>query len=119
MVSTLIGALFVGSLVIAPLVWRVRQDRRAERALAIRAYVHAALVRALGGESLVAVNVEPPAAWRPGRVVLSAPAEWAFLLAPAWSAVAEGVPTDYELVIKPATADGAPVLEDLALRRAA
>jgi hypothetical protein len=119
MVSAFLGLLFIGGLVIAPLVWRLRQDRRAERALTVRAYVHAALVRALGGESLVAVSVEPATAWRAGRVVLTAPSDWRCLLAPSWTAVVDRVPAGYELVVKAAAADPAPPVPALALHRAA
>ena len=120
MIGTLVGVFLLGGLVVGPLVWRIRADRRAERALLVRAYVHAALVRAQGGESLVAVAVEPPGAWRAGRVVLSAPADWRGLLASAGQAVVERVPSDYELVVKPATAAAAAEPEAApALRRAA
>ena len=68
MVEAIIGAALVGALVVAPLGWRVWQDRRTERALAVRAVVHAALVRALGGESLVAVTVLTAAT--PARALL-------------------------------------------------
>jgi hypothetical protein len=118
MISALIGVLVLGGLVVGPLVWRIRADRRGERALLVRAYVHSALVRAQGGESLVAVNVEPPSAWRAGRVVLSAPADWRRLLASAGQAVVERVPADYELVVKPAAEAAEPEAAP-ALRRAA
>ena len=49
MLSAFVSALIIGSLVVVPLGWRVWQDRRVERALTIRAHVHAAVVRALGG----------------------------------------------------------------------
>ncbi|HEY2996783.1 MAG TPA: hypothetical protein VGM22_28535 [Methylomirabilota bacterium] len=119
MVEAIIGAALVGALVVAPLGWRVWQDRRTERALAVRAVVHAALVRALGGESLVAVTVRPPAPGRPGRVELTAPSDWRFLLESAWSAVMPHVPDDYELVVRPLAADAGLVPDHLALRRAA
>ena len=119
MLMGIIGVAFVGGLVLAPLAWRVWQDRRAERALTVRAYVHAALVRALGGESLVAVNVRPPAPWRPGRVELTAPSDWRFLLEPAWSAVISRVPADYELVVRPLAVEAGLEADELAWRRAA
>jgi hypothetical protein len=119
MISAVIVALFIGSLVVVPLAWRVALDRRAERALTIRAHVHAALVRALGGESLVAVNVEPPIGWRAGRVVLTVPSDWEFLLEPAWAAIVHRVPSDYELVVKPVAGEAEPAVSELALHRAA
>jgi hypothetical protein len=118
MLAELVGTLVVGSLVLGPLLWRVRQDRRAGHAQAIQADTRAALFRALGGESLVAVAVEPPSVWHRGRVVLSAPADWTWLLQPAWAAVAAHVPAGYELVVRPVAPAAHPLL-DAALRRAA
>ena len=120
MLSGLIALLLLIGLACGPLFWRVRQDRRDARAQAVRADANSALFRALGGESYVGVRVQAPTLWRPGRVVLTAPSDWQWLLAPAWSAVAEHVPADYELVVKPATPAPLPLeSEDLALRRAA
>jgi hypothetical protein len=118
MIPAFLGALFIGSVVLGPLAWRLYQDRRVERALTVRATVHAALIRALGGESVVAVSVEPPAPWHAGRVVLTAPSDWAFLLARAWPAVAGRVPAGYELVVKPIPVR-APAPADVSLPRAA
>ena len=119
MMSAMLGAAFVGALVLAPLAWRVWQDRRDERALAVRAAIHAAVVRALGGESFVAVNVRPGTLWRPGRVELSAPIDWRFLLEPAWSAVLPRVPRDWELVVTPLPATTGLITHEPALRHAA
>jgi hypothetical protein len=120
MLGGLIGILVLAVLVVGPLLWRIRQDRRVDRALAVRAQVYSALVHALGGESLVAVHVDPPAPWRPGRVILDAPVDWHRQLAPHWAALAARVPGDYELVVKPvAVRVTAPVREDVALPRAA
>jgi hypothetical protein len=120
MLGGVIGLLMLVGLIVVPLLWRVRQDRRAERALAIRAQAYAALVRALGGESLISLQAEAPTLWRPGRLVLSAPSDWQWLLAPAWNAVAAQVPIDYELVVtRRAPAAVMPPAEDFALRRAA
>jgi hypothetical protein len=120
MLSGLIAALLLAGLAAGPLLWRVRQDRREARAEAVRADANNALFHALGGESLVAVHVESPSLWRPGRVVLTAPADWHALLAPSWESVAPLVPANYELVVKPAAVSSAPLVsEDLLLRRAA
>ena len=119
MMSAILGAAFVGALVAAPLAWRVWQDRREERAFAVRATIHAAVVRALGGESFVAVNVHPAAPWRAGRIELSAPSDWRFLLEPAWSAVMARVPGDWELIIKPLPATTGLTPHAPALRHAA
>lgn len=120
MLSGLIALLLLIGLASGPLLWRVRQDRRDTCAQAVRADVSSALFRAFGGESFVAVQVQAPTLWRPGRVVLTAPSDWQWLLAPAWSGVVGHVPVDYELVVKPAGSAPRPLeSEDLALRRAA
>ena len=118
MLAQFLAIAIVGGLILAPLLWRQRHDRRTEYAQTLRALTRSALFRALGGESLVAVDVEPPSLWRPGRVVLSAPADWTGLLEPAWGSVAEHVPAGYELVVKP-VGPATPVDEPVALRRAA
>ena len=120
MLAGFIAAILVVGLASGPLLWRVRQDRRDARAQAVRADANSALFRALGGESYVAVHVQAPTLWRPGRVVLNAPSDWQCLLAPAWCGVAAQVPADYELVVKPAAPAPLPLdSEDLALHRAA
>jgi hypothetical protein len=120
MLSQLLAIVIVGSLVLGPLLWRVYQDRRIERAQVIRADTDAALRQVLGGESLVAVSVDPPALAHPGRVVLSAPSDWTWLLEPAWASVAAHVPAGYEIVVKPVASTSDVLLdENLALRRAA
>jgi hypothetical protein len=118
--AEILAPVVVGSLLLGPLLWRLREDRRTERAQVVRAETNAALFRALGGESLVAVDVEAPSLWRPGRVLLSAPADWTWLLEPAWAGVAAHVPAGYELVIRPVAPASPPRLgEEVALRRAA
>ena len=119
MVSELLVFVVMAGLVLGPLLWRAHEDRRQARALAIRADLHATLFRALGGDSLVAVEVEPPALGRAGRVVLSAPADWAWLLEPAWASVAAHVPSGYEIVVRPSAPMRAPAVADLVLPRAA
>jgi hypothetical protein len=119
MLPELVALVLMVSLVVGPLLWRVRQDRRQARAEMLRADANAALFRAFGGESLVAVHVRPPSAWRPGRVVLSAPADWQELLPSAWARVAPLVPAGWELVVTPASARVSAKVAQLPLRRAA
>jgi hypothetical protein len=120
MLAQFLAVVVVSGLVLAPLLWRRRQDRRAETAQIIGAAARSALFRALGGESLVAVGVELPSPWRPGRVVLSAPAAWTWLLEPAWARLAAHVPAGYELVVRPTGSVAPPLVGDpVALRRAA
>ena len=115
-----IGLIALAALVVGPLLWRVYQDRRTDRAQAVAAEVRAVLFRAFGGESLVAVEVSAPSFRRAGRVVLSAPSGYERTLESQWSGVAAVVPDEYELVVRPVVLPRpGPVTEELALRRAA
>ena len=97
-----IGALvFLSALVVAPLAWREWRDRRAARGLVVRADVQAVVNRRLHGESFVSVQVAPATRWRAGRVALSAPAGWEWLVDQVWMPVLKGMPENYELVVKP------------------
>ena len=73
MLSVVLTIVLVGVLGLGPVVWRIWRDRFEERALGVRAEVESAVRRALHGESLVAVEVEPPTPLRGGRVILSVP----------------------------------------------
>ena len=113
MLAGIFAVLLVGVLLLGPLLWRVRMDRKLERAMAVRAYAHAAVSKALGGESMVAVSAAPPTFGRAGRIVLSAPSDWRYLLETASNAVVAKLPADYELVVKPVAVEAvhAPVAE--------
>ena len=100
MLSVVFPILLVALLAVGPIVWRLRRDSREERALAVRAAVDAAIRRALHGESLVAVQVIAPSALKNGRVILSVPAAWDWLVREAWTGVIPHVPRDYELVVR-------------------
>lgn len=91
---------FVCALVLGPLAWRAVHDRRQARAIAVSADVRHAIDRELGGESLIAVQVEPDTIWRSGRVVLSIPADWRWLMKATWERVLATTPTGYELVVQ-------------------
>jgi hypothetical protein len=121
MLAVLIALAALTVMVVGPLLWRIRQDRRAERAQVVGARARAALFRALGGDSFVAVEASAPSAWRAGRVVLSAPSDWLRLLECHWSDVAAQVPAGYELVVRPLTplAPPRPRAEQVPLPRAA
>jgi hypothetical protein len=121
MLAGWIGLVALGVLVVGPLLWRVRQDRRADRAQDVAARVRSVLFRAFGGDSLVAVEADAPSFWRVGRVVLRAPVSYQRMLESSWDGVMAVIPADYELVIRPVvTPSPAPMLtEDVPLRRAA
>ncbi len=99
MMAEILAPTSMAALVVAPLAWSLWRDRREARALAIRAGIQWIVDRHLSGESLVAVTVTPPTMWRPGRVLLSAPADWEWLLDDLWSPVVRAVPARYELVV--------------------
>lgn len=95
----LVGLLLVGGLVAIPLLLREWNDRRRGRALEVRARAHRAALLALGGESYLAVSAEPAAPWRRGRVVLSAPARFEWLVECAAADVLVVLPENWELVV--------------------
>ncbi|HSE93245.1 MAG TPA: hypothetical protein VLF19_08060, partial [Methylomirabilota bacterium] len=86
---------------VGPLVWRLVQDRREERAQWLEAQIRSAVREALGGESLLSVRVEPRTALHAGRVMLSAPHGWESLIEPVWKKALASTPADFELVIMP------------------
>jgi len=92
-------------LVAVPLVWRIRADRRRDRADILRADLRNAINRRLQGESLLAVEVVPKTLWHPGRIVLRTPAGYEDLADAVWRDVARRMPFDYDLVVKPGHAE--------------
>jgi hypothetical protein len=95
----LVPALIIG-VVVGLLAWRVVRDRAEERALTIRAEVQSAVNRALEGESLLAVQVQAASAFHPGRVVLTTPTGYEWLVHEAWTPVISHAPKDYEVVLR-------------------
>jgi hypothetical protein len=73
MLSDLLALIISVSPVLGLLVWREHADRRQHAADLVRADVHTSATRALNGESLLAINVQAPTAWRPGHVRLTTP----------------------------------------------
>jgi hypothetical protein len=109
----------IAALVLGPIAWRAVHDRRAERALDVSARVRHVIDRVLGGESLVAVRAVPATLTRQGRVVLSVPADWRWLLRPAWERVLAAIPAGYELVVQQRDAPTHPAAASLEERKAA
>ena len=99
MLGEIVALVLVASLVVVPLVWRNRLDRRQDEALRLQAWLQAKANHRLGGESLLVVTVHPPAAGQRGRVVLSTPARWQWLVGQVWSEVLDGTPSGYDLVV--------------------
>jgi hypothetical protein len=98
-VNDILGVLIGIGPVVGALLWRGRQDRLRRRANHVRADISAAANRVLGGESVLSVHVEPRVAWRTGRVHLSAPGGYEFLIASVSGAVIARLPAHYELVV--------------------
>lgn len=90
----------IAGLVAGPLAWRALHDRRRARALVVRADVHRAVTRALGGESFVTVEAESPGFLSRGRVVIGAPADWQWLLEAVWPAILPHVPPRWDVVVR-------------------
>jgi hypothetical protein len=101
MLNTLIPIVVLVALVAVPMVWRIRADRRRESADVLRADIRNAVNRRLHGESLLAVEVIPKTLWQPGRIVLRTPAGYEDLTDAVWRDVAQRMPFDYDLVVKP------------------
>jgi hypothetical protein len=80
--------------------WLKRRERAEDRALTVRAEIQSAVNRALSGESLLAVQVQPASSFHPGRVVLSTPSGYEWLVHEAWTPVIEHAPKDYEVVLR-------------------
>jgi len=101
MLTMLLPTILLLALVVSPLAWRIRADRRRDRADILRADIHSAINRRLHGESLLTVEVVPKTLWHPGRVVLWTPAGHEDLAETVWRDVAGRMPVDYELVVRP------------------
>jgi hypothetical protein len=100
MANKLIFILLVVVFALGPLGWRVWLDRLARRGVALRLIVEAALRHALGGESLVAVEVYPATAFWRGQIILFVPAGWDCLVKSAWDNVVTTIPENYDLVCR-------------------
>jgi hypothetical protein len=100
MIQVLIAPALILGLVLGLLAWRVVRDRAQDRALAVRAEVQHAVNRALDGESLLAVQVEPASTFHRGRVVLITPTGYEWLVHEAWNPVISHAPRDYEVVLR-------------------
>ncbi len=101
MMQVLIPMVLISTMVFGPLLWRAWRDRTQERALALRAEIQGLVNHRLGGESLITIDVVPAGLRRPGRVVLSAPSDWTWLIDEVWMSVLARVPRDFELVVQP------------------
>lgn len=106
MLGDLIALVSIGSLAMAPLIWRARRDKREEAALRVQAGLQFKANQRLGGESFLVVHVEPPGLGSKGRVSLSTPDRWQWLVGEVWNDVAAALPAGYELVVTAETVKG-------------
>lgn len=106
MLGDLIALLSIGSLAVTPLLWRVRHDKREEAALRVQAGLQFKANQRLGGESFLVVSVEPARFGGKGRVSLSTPDRWQWLVGEVWNDVAAAMPAGYELVVTAETVKG-------------
>jgi hypothetical protein len=97
--NDVVGMLIGLGPVAAALLWGDLHDRLRHRANRVGADIRATANRVLGGESLLAVRVQPALAWRPGRVHLSTPGGYEFLIASVSNAILDRLPHNYELVV--------------------
>ena len=104
MINDLTGLCIGIGPMLAVLFWCNLRDRRRDRANEVRADISAAANRALGGESMLAVEVEPAKGWRRGRVHLRTPGGYESLIAKVSGAVIQRLPNEYELVVHRAPA---------------
>ncbi len=102
MKDVMVAFVLCAVVIVGPLAWRTWVDRRQSKALQLRAVINDTVNRRLEGESLVSVQVIPPAPWRAGRVMLSAPHGYESLIDDVSAPVLRQVPEDYELVLKAA-----------------
>jgi len=99
MLTDLVSFVMCLSPVVGLLVWRQVEDRRALEAGVVRADIHAGVMRALGGETFLAIDVRPPLAWRRGRVRLCAPSGYEGLVGAAAPTVFDRLPAHYDVVV--------------------
>jgi len=100
MMQALIAPAVLVTLIGVSLAWLKWRERVEDRALTVRAEIQSAVDRALEGESLLAVQVEPASGFHPGRVVLSTPSGYEWLVHEAWNPVIEHTPKEYEVVLR-------------------
>ena len=105
-----IAAMFVFiGFILLPLAWRIRADRRRQKAEILRGDILRVVNRKLGGESLLTVDVVPVTLGRTGRIVLWMPAGYEDLAETVWRDVVKRAPIGYELVVRPGRARAAEV----------
>lgn len=100
MLGDLIAMFSVGALALAPLIWRARRDKASDAALRVQAALQFTANQRLGGDSFLVVSVEPPPlGGGKGRVRLTTPDRWHWLVGEVWNDVVATLPPGYEIVM--------------------
>jgi hypothetical protein len=115
--TTIIVMLLATALFLVPLLWQIRTDAGRARADVIAADIRAALNHRFRGETYLSVQVTPQSFRRAGRVVLSAPAGYEWLIEEAWREVMSRTPAGHELVLKAGDATAATSTRGTEVRR--
>jgi len=97
--DVILAVLFTILLLTGPLGWRLWVDHTRAEADAIAADIRAAVNHRLRGESFLAVQVVPRGLMRVGRIVLSTPSGYTWLVEQVAGDVAQRIPAGYELVV--------------------
>jgi hypothetical protein len=115
--STIIVMLLATALFLVPVLWQIRTDARRARADVIAADIRAALNHRFRGETYLSVHVTPRSFRHAGRVALSAPGGYEWLIEEGWRDVMSRTPAGYELVLKAGDATAANSPREAELRR--
>jgi|ERR1051325_1356643 hypothetical protein len=99
MLSDLVGLVATMAPVVFLLVWTEHAERRQQRAWMVRAEIDAGARRALGGDSMLAIDVDCPTPWRAGEVRVGTPSGYESLLCQAAHEVLARVPHGYDVII--------------------
>ena len=99
MFGDVVGFVMIAAPVVGLLVWREHVERRKNAADLVRADVHAGAMKALDGETLLAIDVRYPTVWRHGEVRLATPSGYESLIGQATMAVLSRTPAGYDVVI--------------------
>jgi hypothetical protein len=98
--TPLFAMLVVTALFLGPLGWRTWLDRRQARADGIGADIRAAVNRRLRGESVLSLQVAPSLLGRTGRIEVSVPSGYEWVIETAWPEVVGHAPAGYDVVLK-------------------
>lgn len=110
MLGDAIALVAVGLVMVGPIVWQVFRDRRDDKALQLQAQLQWKANQRLGGETFLVVTVQQPLAGKGGRVVLTVPAGWHWLVQEAWNEIRRATPPGYDIVVSGVTGrDDVPV----------